>query len=221
MSNRRILRGEDNGQADENRGRIAGGRSRGGRALSLQPQRSGEAGGHEDGRDHPRHHHRQGARGRPDRARPGDPGEVADLRHRRRVLRRGRRPGRDRPAALLDQPRSDAARARRGRARGRARRRSPTTGRSRTSSARSRCGAAASWPRDAFDARQKDFDQARITLEQEKDKLALLKEGRIVAQGQRRRLGDPRLGGGHGARAQGQPRRSGRAADLLPGGHGR
>ena len=34
--------------------------------------------------------------------------------------------------------------------------------------------------RDAFDARQKDFDQARITLEQEKDKLALLKEGRIV-----------------------------------------
>ncbi|MEO8276054.1 MAG: efflux RND transporter periplasmic adaptor subunit [Thermoanaerobaculia bacterium] len=34
--------------------------------------------------------------------------------------------------------------------------------------------------RDAFDARQRDFDQARITLEQEKDKLALLKEGRIV-----------------------------------------
>ena len=34
--------------------------------------------------------------------------------------------------------------------------------------------------RDAFDARQKDFEQARITLEQEKDKLALLKEGRIV-----------------------------------------
>jgi HlyD family secretion protein len=33
--------------------------------------------------------------------------------------------------------------------------------------------------RDAFDARQKDFDQARISLEQEKDKLQLLKEGRI------------------------------------------
>lgn len=33
--------------------------------------------------------------------------------------------------------------------------------------------------RDAFDARQKDFEQARISLEQEKDKLELLKEGRI------------------------------------------
>ena len=33
--------------------------------------------------------------------------------------------------------------------------------------------------RDAFDARQKDFEHARITLEQEKDKLQLLKEGRI------------------------------------------
>ncbi|QQR72643.1 MAG: efflux RND transporter periplasmic adaptor subunit [Holophagales bacterium] len=33
--------------------------------------------------------------------------------------------------------------------------------------------------RDQFDSRQKDFDHARITLEQERDKLALLKEGRI------------------------------------------
>ncbi|MEZ5312978.1 MAG: efflux RND transporter periplasmic adaptor subunit [Thermoanaerobaculia bacterium] len=33
--------------------------------------------------------------------------------------------------------------------------------------------------RDAFDARQKDFEHARITLEQETDKLQLLKEGRI------------------------------------------
>jgi HlyD family secretion protein len=33
--------------------------------------------------------------------------------------------------------------------------------------------------RDAFDARQKDFEHARITLDQEKDKLQLLKEGRI------------------------------------------
>jgi len=34
-------------------------------------------------------------------------------------------------------------------------------------------------PRDQFDSRQKDFDQARIGLEQAKDRLALLKEGRI------------------------------------------
>ncbi len=33
--------------------------------------------------------------------------------------------------------------------------------------------------KDNFDTRQKEFDQARITLEQEKDKLALLREGRI------------------------------------------
>jgi HlyD family secretion protein len=34
-------------------------------------------------------------------------------------------------------------------------------------------------PRDQFDSRQKDFDQARIGLEQAKDRLALLKDGRI------------------------------------------
>jgi len=34
--------------------------------------------------------------------------------------------------------------------------------------------------KDQFDSRQKDFDHARITLEQAKDKLALLKDGRIV-----------------------------------------
>ena len=34
--------------------------------------------------------------------------------------------------------------------------------------------------RDSYDSRQKDFDQARVTLEQEKDRLALLKDGRIV-----------------------------------------
>jgi len=33
--------------------------------------------------------------------------------------------------------------------------------------------------KDQFDSRQKDFEQARIALEQAKDKLALLKEGRI------------------------------------------
>ncbi|HSM50176.1 MAG TPA: efflux RND transporter periplasmic adaptor subunit [Thermoanaerobaculia bacterium] len=33
--------------------------------------------------------------------------------------------------------------------------------------------------RDQFDSRQKEFDQARIALEQERDRLALLKEGRI------------------------------------------
>lgn len=33
--------------------------------------------------------------------------------------------------------------------------------------------------KDSFDGRQKDFEQARISLEQAKDKLALLKEGRI------------------------------------------
>jgi HlyD family secretion protein len=36
--------------------------------------------------------------------------------------------------------------------------------------------------KDQFDSRQKDFDQARISLEQTKDKLALLKEGRIERQ---------------------------------------
>jgi HlyD family secretion protein len=34
--------------------------------------------------------------------------------------------------------------------------------------------------RDQFDSRQQEFDQARIGLEQERDRLALLKEGRIV-----------------------------------------
>ncbi len=34
--------------------------------------------------------------------------------------------------------------------------------------------------KDNFDTRQKEFDQARISLEQEKDKLELLREGRIV-----------------------------------------
>ncbi len=56
------------------------------------------------------------------------------------TLRRSRRPGRGRPAALLDQPRPDAARARRRRTRGCSSPRSPTTRRSRTSSARSRSG---------------------------------------------------------------------------------
>ena len=112
--------------------------------------------------------------------RPGDPGQVADLRHRRRVLRRGRRPRRDRPAAVLDQPRPDAARARRGRAPGRSSPRSATTkAQQDLERNRSRC-----WRRHpvarAFDARAEDFDQARIALEQAQDKLALTKEGRIV-----------------------------------------
>lgn len=34
-------------------------------------------------------------------------------------------------------------------------------------------------PRDQYDSNQKDFDQARISLEQAKDKLKLLKEGKI------------------------------------------
>jgi|CXWL01.1.fsa_nt_gi HlyD family secretion protein len=37
--------------------------------------------------------------------------------------------------------------------------------------------------KDQFDSRQKDFDQARVSLEQAKDKLALLKEGKIVRRG--------------------------------------
>ncbi|MBZ0088869.1 MAG: biotin/lipoyl-binding protein, partial [Thermoanaerobaculia bacterium] len=38
-------------------------------------------------------------------------------------------------------------------------------------------------PRDQFDSRQKDFDQARISLEQAKDKRALLKEGKLARRG--------------------------------------
>ncbi len=37
--------------------------------------------------------------------------------------------------------------------------------------------------RDQFDSRQKEFDQARISLEQARDRLALLKEGRIQRRG--------------------------------------
>jgi HlyD family secretion protein len=37
--------------------------------------------------------------------------------------------------------------------------------------------------RDQFDSRQKEFEQARIGLEQARDRLALLKEGRIERQG--------------------------------------
>lgn len=39
-------------------------------------------------------------------------------------------------------------------------------------------------PRDQFDSRQKEFDQARIALEQAKDKRALLKEGKLERRGQ-------------------------------------
>ncbi len=77
----------------------------------------------------------------------------------------------------------------------------------------------ASWPRTSSTPRRREFDQTRIKLAQEKDKLALLKEGRIRRTVGRRRLGDPRLGRRHGARAQGQPGRPGRAADHLPGRH--
>jgi len=38
-------------------------------------------------------------------------------------------------------------------------------------------------PRDQFDSRQKEFDQARISLEQAKDKRALLKEGKLERRG--------------------------------------
>lgn len=38
-------------------------------------------------------------------------------------------------------------------------------------------------PRDQFDSRQKDFEQARISLEQAKDRRALLKDGRIERRG--------------------------------------
>ena len=41
-------------------------------------------------------------------------------------------------------------------------------------------------PRDQFDSRQKDFEQARISLEQAKDRLALLREGRIESGRDRR-----------------------------------
>jgi HlyD family secretion protein len=37
--------------------------------------------------------------------------------------------------------------------------------------------------KDQFDSRQKDFDQARIALEQAKDRMALLKDGKIVRRG--------------------------------------
>ncbi len=80
----------------------------------------------------------------PDRSRSGDPGQVADLGHRRPGVRRGGRPGRGRPAALLDHARSDAARAGRGRARGRAGAGHLRQGRSRTSSAPAPCSRAAS-----------------------------------------------------------------------------